>query len=86
MSELENIIDSLNHPKINKEFRIFLTTKSFSGFPYTVLLRSLKINLEAEQNLDQNLFETFSISSLFNDILFKLSLFHVVLQVLNLEI
>lgn len=82
MPELETIIDSLNNPKINKGFRIFITTKSFPEFPYTVLLRSLKINLEAEKNIDPNSFKSFSLNSFFNDILFKLSLFHIVLQVL----
>ncbi|XP_054190338.1 dynein axonemal heavy chain 14 isoform X15 [Homo sapiens] len=61
MPRLCTIVESFNSPNvtIDPEFRLWLSSKSYSSFPIPVLKKGLKIAVESPQGLKSNLLQTF---------------------------
>ncbi|EHH15505.1 hypothetical protein EGK_01607, partial [Macaca mulatta] len=61
MPRLCTIVESFNSPDmtIDPEFRLWLSSKSYSSFPIPILKKGLKIAMESPQGLKSNLLQTF---------------------------
>ncbi|XP_074241361.1 dynein axonemal heavy chain 14 isoform X3 [Saimiri boliviensis] len=61
MPRLCTLIESFNSPDItvDPEFRLWLSSKSYSSFPIPILQKGLKIAVESPQGLKSNLLQTF---------------------------
>uniref|UniRef100_A0A2R9AUA6 Dynein axonemal heavy chain 14 n=1 Tax=Pan paniscus TaxID=9597 RepID=A0A2R9AUA6_PANPA len=61
MPRLCTIVESFNSPDvtIDPEFRLWLSSKSYSSFPIPILKKGLKIAVESPQGLKSNLLQTF---------------------------
>ncbi|XP_037593658.1 dynein heavy chain 14, axonemal isoform X1 [Cebus imitator] len=61
MPRLCTLVESFNSPgmTIDPEFRLWLSSKSYSSFPIPILQKGLKIAVESPQGLKSNLLQTF---------------------------
>jgi len=58
---LEKLVEDLQKPEVNSEFRLFLTTASVKQFPVSILQDSIKMTVESSGDIKQmmlNAYET----------------------------
>jgi len=53
MTQLEVIVESMNDPDINNDFRLFLTTAPSESFPISLLQDGIKMTMETKGDVKQ---------------------------------
>jgi len=53
MPTLEKLIEDLNKPEVNSEFRLLLTTASIPNFPVSILQDGIKMTVETSGDVKQ---------------------------------
>jgi len=53
MPTLEKLIEDLNKPEVNTEFRLLLTTASIPNFPVSILQDGIKMTVETSGDVKQ---------------------------------
>ena len=91
MPKLDHIIDSFSFDKVNKDFRLWLTSMPTEKFPVAILQNGVKSTVEPSKGLKANLLRTYTTYSEeylnsntkiqpWKKLLFSLSFFHAVVQ------
>ncbi|RDD38836.1 Dynein heavy chain 1, axonemal [Trichoplax sp. H2] len=90
MPVMERLIESIDHDKVHRDFRMWLTSMPSPEFPVSVLQNGSKMTVEPPRGMKANLLKSFSgfndefmnscsKGSLFKSLLFSLCLFHGVI-------
>lgn len=90
---LERTFESMDESAIQRDFRLILSSKPTPAFPVTILQNSIKITNEPPRGIRANLMRTYSMwdESFYNDtknpaiwktLLYCLSYFHAIIQVM----